>query len=343
VETAVFADDDARGTMLTMIFHTRVFAQILKCAADFSLADHLSAGSRSPESVAAAAGLDARATRRLLRYCSAAGLTAAEEDGSYRATPLLAALKSDDPLALRDFALAQHGPGQWAVLGRLDDAFRTGRPQAEAALGCSLYEYYSRAEHVAEAKAYRRGLAGLNTAIEEDFANLVDARTIRFALDVGGSVGSMVLALMQANPDLQGAVLDLPSVADAASAEAQSRGLADRFRFIAGDFFEHVPASDLYILKHVLGNWPNDACVKLLRNCHASARSGSRLVIVDNVVNDAEPSQWSLDIDIMTLVAIGGELRCVHDYQRLLETAGFEFRKLHSLSTRTSMIEAVCP
>ncbi|MBV8136557.1 MAG: hypothetical protein JO121_13155 [Deltaproteobacteria bacterium] len=153
----------------------------------------------------------------------------------------------------------------------------------------------------------------------------------------------MVLALMQANPELQGAVLDLPAVAEAASAEARSRGLADRFRFIAGDFFEHVPPSDLYILKHVLGNWPNDACLKLLRNCHASARSGSRLVIVDNVLNDGEPSRWSLDIDIMTLVAIGGEVRCLHDYQRLLEAAGFEFRKLQSLSTLTSMIEAVCP
>ena len=260
-----------------------------------------------------------------------------------RATPLLAALKSDDPLSLRDFALAQNGPGQWAALGRLDNAFRTGLPQAEAALGCSLYEYYSRAEHVAEAKANRRGLAGLNTAIEKEFTNLVDARTIRFALDVGGSVGSMVLALMQANPELRGAVLDLPAVADAASAEAQSRGLADRFKFIAGDFFEHVPPSDLYVLKHVLGNWPNEACLELLRNCHASARSGSRLVIVDNVVNDAEPSQWSLDVDIMTLVAIGGELRCLHDYERLLEAAGFEFRKLHSLSTWASMIEAVRP
>jgi hypothetical protein len=339
----MLAEDDARGTMLTMIFHTRVLAQILKCAAEFSLADHLSAASRSPESVAAAVGLDARATRRLLRYCSAIGLTEAEDDGSYRATPLLAALKSDDPLSLRAFALAQNGPGQWAVLGRLDDAFRTGLPQAEAALGCSLYEYYSRVEHVDEAKAYRRGLAGLNTTIEKDFANLIDTRTIRFALDVGGSVGSMVLALMQANPDLQGAVLDLPAVAEAASAEARSRGLADRFRFIAGDFFEHVPASDLYVLKHVLGNWPDDACLKLLRNCQASARSGSRLVIVDNVVNDAEPSQWSLDVDIMTLVAIGGELRCLHDYQRLLEGAGFEFRKLHSLSMLASMIEAVCP
>jgi hypothetical protein len=132
-------------------------------------------------------------------------------------------------------------------------------------------------------------------------------------------------------------------VADAASAEARSRGLADRFRFIAGDFFEHVPASDLYILKHVLGNWPDDACRKLLRNCRASARSGTRLVIVDTIVDDAEPSQWSLDVDIITLVAIGGEVRSLQENQHLLEAAGFEFRKFHSLSTRTSAIEAVCP
>jgi len=64
---------------------------------------------------------------------------------------------------------------------------------------------------------------------------------------------------------------------------------------------------------------------------------------VDNVVNEAEPSQWSLDVDIMRLVAIGGELHSLHDYQRLLEAAGFEFRKVHSLSIWTSMIETVCP
>lgn len=336
-------DDDAHGTMLKMIFHTRIFAQILKCAAEFSLADHLSVEPRSSESLAVVAGLDAGAARRLLRYTSAVGLTTVEQDGSYRATSLLATLESDDPLSLRDFALAQHGPGQWAVLGKLDDAFRTGLPQAEAALGLNLYDSYSQAEHADEAKSYRRGLAGLNTTIEKDFVNLVDARTIGSALDVGGSIGTMVLALMQSNPGLKGAVLDLPAVEEAALAEARSRGLADRFEFIAGDFFEQVPTSDLYILKHVLGNWPDDRCLKLLRNCHASAKSGSRLLILDNVLDEAEPSQLSLDIDIITLVAVGGALRSLNDYQRLLKEAGFEFTKLRSLSGLASMIEAVCP
>jgi hypothetical protein len=83
----------------------------------------------------------------------------------------------------------------------------------------------------------------------------------------------------EANRSLHGVVLDLPSVAEAAAAEAQRRGAAVRFQFIADDFFEHVPESDLYILKHVLGNWPDEACLKILRNCRAFAERESRASI----------------------------------------------------------------
>jgi hypothetical protein len=103
----MFTENDAHSTMLTMIFHARLLAQVVKCVAEFSLADHLSGEPRSPESVAEAAGLDREATYRLLRYCSVVGLASAEGDGRYRETPLLATLRSDDPLFLRSFALAQ--------------------------------------------------------------------------------------------------------------------------------------------------------------------------------------------------------------------------------------------
>ena len=63
----MFTESDVHNTMLTMIFHARLLAQVVKCVAEFSLADHLSGGPRSPESVAEAAGLDREATHRLLR------------------------------------------------------------------------------------------------------------------------------------------------------------------------------------------------------------------------------------------------------------------------------------
>jgi hypothetical protein len=80
----MFTKNDAHSTMLTMIFHARLLAQVVKCVAEFSLADHLSGEPRSPESVAEAAGLDREATHRLLRYCSVVGLASAEGDSSYR-------------------------------------------------------------------------------------------------------------------------------------------------------------------------------------------------------------------------------------------------------------------
>ena len=92
----MFTNDDVHATMTIIIFQTRILAQVLKCVAEFSLADHLSAEPRSAARVAAAAGLDQRAAQRLLRYCSAIGLATPEADGSYRATPLLATLRSDD-------------------------------------------------------------------------------------------------------------------------------------------------------------------------------------------------------------------------------------------------------
>jgi hypothetical protein len=55
----------------------------------------------------------------------------------------------------------------------------------------------------------------------------------------------MVLALMQANPDLQGAVLDLPAVAEAASAEARSRGLADTLQIYCGRLLRARPGERL--------------------------------------------------------------------------------------------------
>jgi O-methyltransferase domain len=319
----------------------RILAQVLRCVAQFSLADHLAEGARSSRSIAAAARLNEHATHRLLRYCATVGLAEAHADGTYSGTALLATLRSDDSRALRSFAIAQNGPGQWALLDHLDDALRTGLPQAEAALGCSLYDYYALPEHAEEAAAYRAGLAGVNSRLETELAGLVGTRGLESVLDVGGSDGSMVMALMAANPELRGAVLDLPVVEPIASANARSRGLADRFEFIGGDFFDRIPASRLYLLKNVLGNWSNEQCRKILDNCCTSARPGSRWIILENAIDETNPTRWSVDIDIVTMVAVGGETRRVVDYRQMLEQCGLTFTGSAAVSRSITLIEAV--
>jgi hypothetical protein len=82
--------------MHELIFGASI-VQMIRCAALYRFADHLAAGPRTPDVVAAAEDLDIDATRRLMRACAAFGLMTSEPEGHFGVTPLLATLSEDDP------------------------------------------------------------------------------------------------------------------------------------------------------------------------------------------------------------------------------------------------------
>jgi hypothetical protein len=106
-------------------------------AALFSLADHLAKGPAAAETIARAEGLDAAATFRLMRACTAFGLMTYNKETGFSGTPLLATLRRDDPRRLRAGAIAGTGHGHWAPWGQLAEAIRTGKPRAEATLAAA--------------------------------------------------------------------------------------------------------------------------------------------------------------------------------------------------------------
>ena len=81
----------------------------------------------------------------------------------------------------------------------------------------------------------------------------LDWRGDETVVDVGGGNGSLLVGLLQRHPGLRGIVLDLPeTVRDEAS-------LGERCTFVAGSFFERVPAGDVYVLSTILHNWDDSA------------------------------------------------------------------------------------
>src|ERR1700716_3305534 len=89
-------------------------AQIVRCAALFSFADHLAAGPATADAVARVEGLNVDATFRLMRACAAYGLMRYDKERGFSATPLLATLRTDDPRSLCAMAMVQAGHGHWA-------------------------------------------------------------------------------------------------------------------------------------------------------------------------------------------------------------------------------------
>jgi hypothetical protein len=106
-------------------------------------------------------------------------------------------------------------------------------------------------------------------------------------VDVGGATGSLLYSLMQANPNLRGIVYDRPENVSQAQDVAISLGLSERSTAVAGDFFESVPAGDLYLLRFIHHDWNDEDCIRILKNCRRAMLPNSKLVLVASFLGRA--------------------------------------------------------
>lgn len=305
--------------MMSMITGFQV-TQTVRAAATFSVADHLTNGVSTAEAIASAESIDPDATRRLLRTCASLGLVTSDDGVHFAPTDLMLTLRGNVPGSLRGYAMSQSAPGHWLPWGKFPESVRTGQRQTAPAYGAEVWEYF--AEHPEEASIFTVSMDNLSTMVVGEAARLIDTTGAKRAVDVGGASGSLVHALMAQNPNLSGAVLDRPDVVPDAIAMAEQKGLAGRFDGISGDFFESVPAADLYLLKFVMHDWDDDACVRILRNCRTSLDNGGRVIVVEMVIGElGEPGIATL-MDMNMLAMTGGRERDISEYDKLFAAAG---------------------
>jgi hypothetical protein len=113
-----------------------------------------------------------------------------------------------------------------------------------------------------------------------------------------------------------------------------TEGFSERCQLIAADLSEGVPGgADVYVMKHVLHGYTDDAAVSILKNCRAVIPSDGRLLIVEfvlpDVVSHADPAlEPRLLSDLNMLAVTGGKERSTREWTTLLATAGFDVRSV---------------
>ncbi len=127
-------------------------------------------------------------------------------------------------------------------------------------------------------------MTNLSTPVIREAVTAMDTTGAHFVVDVGGADGAFIAALLQHNPALTGAVLDLAQVIPGVIEAAAAHGLQSRMTGIVGDFFDEVPAADVYLLKFVLHDWDDESCVRILSNIRAAMKPGARLFIVEMAI-----------------------------------------------------------
>lgn len=339
-EVSFAAASGEHERLIQMIFGASI-VQIVRCAAIFSLADHLAAGPATSEAIAKTEGLDEAATLRFLRACASFGLLALMPDGRFAATPLLEPLRKDDPRSLRELALMQAGPGHWAPWGLLDRAIRTGKSQDEAALGLKLFDYYASPDGQFEGEALVKAMSGSTFMIDAAAGQTIQTADVKTVVDVGGAGGSLLRSVLKANPALAGILFDLPNVIETAGKIEENHALGKRLQRVAGSFFEIVPTGDLYLLRYILHDWSDVDAIRILRAVRKSAQKGARLSIIEVALDDGVPAPFASQIDLTMLMALGGRERSLKEFQGLLDESGFRFASCNMLSSPFSLIEAV--
>ena len=100
-----------------------------------------------------------------------------------------------------------------------------------------------------------------------------------------------LIGSLTANPRLRGIVFDREGAAKRATENLAEKGLAERSRAVAGDFFQKVPdGADAYLPKHVIHDWDDAQATAILRVCHRAMRPGAKLLIAEASIRHIDQS-----------------------------------------------------
>jgi SAM-dependent methyltransferase len=315
----------------------------LACAmAGLRLADLLADGPMTVDELSTAAKARPDLLRRLLRGLADIGLVTVDLDDRVSATELGALLRSGTTGSMRDLALYRGGPS-YTSWGKLEHTVRTGDPAFEAALGAPFFSYMR--DHPEDGAAFEGGMTRLSLDVIDEVLARYDFSAATRILDVGGGRGHFAAAVLEAYPQVEGAVLDVPERIDAANEYLRGRGLGDRSVAIGGDFLDAVPEGyDLHILKWILHDWNDASCRQLLAHCRAALPADGRLLVVELLLPDGAAADRRLhpaiQTDLFMLVNFADSReRSLDEYSRLLGDSGFALAQAIALPSSFSILD----
>lgn len=219
------------------------------------------------------------------------------------------------------------------------EALQSGRTSYELRFGLPVFEYLSTNPQMNE---YFSGFMAYMSRLTENFV-FTEFKFAPFevAADIGGSHGTLLLKLLQLHPGTRGLLFDLPEVSAMVAESVARSPQGERVDIVSGNFFEAVPAADLYLLKLILHDWNDDDCVTLLTNLRRAMNPGGRVVVIDLVMPETPRADFLNGFDIAMLVWTNGKERKLSEFVALFAAAGLRLDRVVENLAGPSVVEAV--
>ncbi|KIZ19055.1 methyltransferase [Streptomyces natalensis] len=315
-----------------------LFSAALRTAAQYRIADHLAEGPRTVEQLAVATDTHAPHLRRVLRYLATRGIFREDASGAFHLTPAARVLRTGIPDSLHPAVMLVTDELFRRTAEGMPEAVREGGAAFERLVGAPLFAHL--AADPQRRALFDTGMASLSGPVDEAVAAAYPFPQTGTVVDVGGGRGGLLRAALRRHPQLTGVLFDQPP--PLARHLLDGDELKGRWRTEEGDFFVSVPGGgDVYVLKHVLHDWPDGDCRRILRTCHGAMARGSRLLVVDSVLPPGNAPHFGKTMDVAMMALLDGRERTAEEFATLLSDGGFRLTRVLPTAAFPSIVEAV--
>jgi 2,7-dihydroxy-5-methyl-1-naphthoate 7-O-methyltransferase len=302
----------------------------LMVAATLRIPEHIAHGHADISDLAQTAGCDADALHAVLGYLVSKGVFVEETPGRF------ACNRPAEQLANPGRFLDLEGIGgrMAHTWGTLLDYVRTGQPAYASVFGRPFWEDLAAHPRIAADFDALMGPAGHGVP-DYDLELSGGWGQVRSIVDVGGGTGAMLACLLRRHPEVRGTLVDFPGTVARAAETFDAAGVASRVTLAGQSFFDVLPAgADLYVLKSVLNDWPDEPTVAILRRCAEAASPAGTVIVLGGV----SPDEASRPLAIDMLVA-GGKTSTVTQFAGLAGQAGLEILAARTQSSGRFVVE----
>ena len=228
----------------------------------------------------------------------------------------------------------------------LPDALREYSPRWQQALGTSQADVFGALyEDPARLRQFAQFMNALSVPQGQVIAEHFDFTPYHCVMDIAGGPGGQSIEIGRRHQHLRGIVTDMAPVCEIARENIEKAGLSDRFTAIPADLFAgpYPEGADVLLLGHILHDWSDDSCLKILANSANALPGGGVALISESVLNpDYSGTRFAMMKDITMLVACesGGRERTEAEYGLLLNATGFEIEQVIRMKAPRDLIVA---
>jgi len=312
-------------------------SQSIAVAAELGIADHLSKGAQTAEQLASATQVKSDKLFRLLRFLASLGIFQQHADSTWSSTPLADTLRSDRPGSMR--AGARMMGRMSSVTPHMLENVRSGRCAYNLAFGKPIFE--DLAQKPEDAAVFDAAMNSFHGPETDAVLNAYSYEGVSVLADIGGGLGGVMSATLQRYPAMRGILYDQAHVIERAEQSMKSTGVSERCTFSSGNFFASVPSgADAYSVRHIIHDWTDELCIKILGNVRKVIPQSGRLLIIEAVVpegNDPSPSKL---FDMFMMIFPDGLERTEAQFRSILEASGFRLESITPTQSPVSVIDA---